>query len=366
VRLALVIEHFRAGKGGAEQYAVRLFRELAARGWDVTVVAGTGEACDGVRLVYCPPSERAQRLRSLNADIVIDWGVTTPADLHRLGGGVHQEYLRMRAETASGPARLWRRIQPHLPAHRRIIRREHRLLSRPQAHVLAVSEFVADQVRRAVPEAAERLTVLHNGVDVDVFRPAASPNERRSAREKFGLPPDAIVFLLVANNLRLKNFNLLASVFDSLPADLPPARLAVAGNRKPPKSRPWLVWTGHTDHPAALYRAADVLLHPTLFDACSNAVLEAMASGLAVVSSDRNGSAELIASGRDGLVLPVTGRSRRELERLWSEAVIRLAQNNDERRNMGSEARNTACKNSFDRYVTRFEQLLERILHRSR
>jgi UDP-glucose:(heptosyl)LPS alpha-1,3-glucosyltransferase len=51
------------------------------------------------------------------------------------------------------------------------------------------------------------------------------------------------------------------------------------------------------------YAAADVLLHPTRWDACSLATIEAMVAGLPVITTAVNGAADLITDGTDGYVL---------------------------------------------------------------
>ncbi len=87
--------------------------------------------------------------------------------------------------------------------------------------------------------------------------------------------------------------------------------------------------------PEAL-RAADVLLHASVSEGISNAVLEAMASGLAVVTADSGGMREAITDGVDGLVVPV-----RDPEAM-ARALERLARDPESRRAMGRAARETA------------------------
>jgi UDP-glucose:(heptosyl)LPS alpha-1,3-glucosyltransferase len=52
------------------------------------------------------------------------------------------------------------------------------------------------------------------------------------------------------------------------------------------------------------YAAADVYAHPTYYDACSLAVLEALASGLPAVTTASNGAAGYVLEGECGFVLP--------------------------------------------------------------
>jgi glycosyltransferase involved in cell wall biosynthesis len=85
-----------------------------------------------------------------------------------------------------------------------------------------------------------------------------------------------------------------------------------------------------------------------------------MASGLPVVSSDRNGSAELIRDGRNGFVLPVVG-SGNLCEDTWAQTLGRLAAGAGERRAVGRAARNTALDHTIDAYIDTFEKHLESI-----
>ncbi len=52
MKLILTIEHFSAGTGGAEGFAVSVVRELVRRGHEVCVVAEDGAPIDGVRTVF--------------------------------------------------------------------------------------------------------------------------------------------------------------------------------------------------------------------------------------------------------------------------------------------------------------------------
>ena len=64
------------------------------------------------------------------------------------------------------------------------------------------------------------------------------------------------------------------------------------------------VLTGHLDGPelARAVASADILIHPSRTEAFGNVVLEAMASGLAIVSADTDSSRQLIDHGRSGLL----------------------------------------------------------------
>jgi UDP-glucose:(heptosyl)LPS alpha-1,3-glucosyltransferase len=51
------------------------------------------------------------------------------------------------------------------------------------------------------------------------------------------------------------------------------------------------------------YASADILVHPTFYDPCSLVVLEALSSGLPVITSRHNGAGGIISEGQEGFVL---------------------------------------------------------------
>ena len=62
-------------------------------------------------------------------------------------------------------------------------------------------------------------------------------------------------------------------------------------------------FVGHRDDPKDCYFAADFLVHPTFYDPCSLVVLEALACGLPVITTQYNGASELLTVPDNGLVV---------------------------------------------------------------
>jgi len=94
--------------------------------------------------------------------------------------------------------------------------------------------------------------------------------------------------------------------------DHPSLRLLVLGrDRKEPYLRlakkigisEEVVFAGSTDEPEKYYGASDFLVHPTFYDACSLTVLEALASGLPVITTHFNGASGIITEGQEGFVI---------------------------------------------------------------
>jgi glycosyltransferase involved in cell wall biosynthesis len=102
---------------------------------------------------------------------------------------------------------------------------------------------------------------------------------------------------------------------------------------------------GHRADPERLLTAADVLLLPSAREGLAMAALEAMAHGLTTVVSDGPGNPEAV--GDAGVVAPVG-----DVE-AWTEALLRLAADPDERARLGAAARARAAGEfSVERFLS--------------
>jgi len=363
MHIGLAIQHFQAGVGGAEAFAVMVMRMLVDRGHRISVVAADGQGIDGVAFHQGSWCDAPACLAALSPDVVVDWGLNIPADLHRLGGGVHSEYQRLTLAARPLLPRLLKKFgYTFSMKHRRTLAAEEALLRDPNAHFLAVSEFVSRQLHAAAEVDDSRVTVLINGVDPARFALAAHAEKRAEIRRRHQIPNDHVVCLLVAHNLWLKNLALLERIFPELVTAEPRLHLMLLGKRNPRIQAPWFTYLGSSRCPEHYYAAADLLVHPTRYDACANVVLEAMASGKTVISSDRNGSAEIIQPGETGIVLPVVG-SDQSIRQQWAANILALAQDEKRRVRMGHKAREFILENqTVEKYVDRLEELLAALL----
>ena len=78
----------------------------------------------------------------------------------------------------------------------------------------------------------ERMRVIHNGVDVDRFTPAPAMAQREETRRELGVG-DAVLFLMLAHNLLLKNAEALLRAAAKLKADAKQVQVLIAGGKKP-------------------------------------------------------------------------------------------------------------------------------------
>jgi glycosyltransferase involved in cell wall biosynthesis len=205
----------------------------------------------------------------------------------------------------------------------------------------------------------DRLSVVHNGID---WRPSSL--DPAAARARFGLPADEPVILSIGRLAEQKNQSLLLRVLPSVSA----GHLVLAGDGEDRAKLERLAADLGIAHRVRflgevtradvpdLLRAADIFAMPTLFEGQSNAVLEAMHAGLAIVSSDIPAQTETLGGpGRDaaGLLLPLDD------DGAWAAALDALVRDPAARADLAARALARADLFTVDRMTDGFERLVD-------
>jgi UDP-glucose:(heptosyl)LPS alpha-1,3-glucosyltransferase len=171
--------------------------------------------------------------------------------------------------------------------------------------VMVFSQLVRNQILQYYQLPAESIVTVPLGVDLHCFHPATNGKATRSGGLKL---------LFIAHNFRLKGLHcLLAALARARQTGLK-AELLIAGNGDRTRYTGMIEQLGLTeqvrflgvlDQPgtAELYRTCDALAHPTFTDHCSLVVIEALASGLPVITTRQNGAAELIQEDKHGIII---------------------------------------------------------------
>jgi glycosyltransferase involved in cell wall biosynthesis len=139
----------------------------------------------------------------------------------------------------------------------------------------ATEEDLLDQYRFIK---GERVRVVHNGVDLEIFRP--DPEEKRE---------DVPYLAVVGNQDGRKNIDTLLEAFPIFRARMRAFRLVMVGPGEPPAQRPPAVDVlGYLEERqlASLYRSALMVVQPSLYEGFGLPVLEAMACGTPVACAD--------------------------------------------------------------------------------
>ncbi len=311
-RIALMLPRF-SRYGGVEQFGFRLAETLAARGYAVEYICARQEIAPpaGVRVLLTgrPRGPRwlkmlifatkAEALRRTGAyDCCISLGKTLGQDILRVGGGPLPAFWRYseRAYPNAASRLLKQCLRRVNPANMLARWMENRQYAEARL-IVAVSHFVRDLVLEAAPALPQnRVHVIYNRPDLGRFFPP-SQEQREAARHRFGIAPREIAIGLAASNFRLKGVAPLIRALQDLPDH---CSLYVAGGRNHREYDALaqklglagrVHFCGKVDDMPAWYQALDIFALPTFYDACANAVLEALAAGLPTLSAASNGSA---------------------------------------------------------------------------
>ena len=185
-----------------------------------------------------------------------------------------------------------------------LVKAGYRAAVRHAAHLIAVSNSTARDMEKILRVAPERITTVHNGVPPE-FSPESAPEELTTLKRQYGVrPPYAVA--ASARNWRTKNLEsalralALARQQSNIPFQtvvygpvegIEAAKEAVHGLD--------LVRAGFmpSHDLAMLFRHAHVFIMPSLYEGFGLPVLEAMACGCAVLTSDRGSLAEVAGTG---------------------------------------------------------------------
>jgi glycosyltransferase involved in cell wall biosynthesis len=185
------------------------------------------------------------------------------------------------------------------PVEHKLIRVMDRLSDRVVVNCQAMYKHMVED--EGLPP--ERAYLCYNGVDTGIFHPG--PAERPEA-----FRDAALIIGTIANLRPEKGLNLLLEAFAAVRR--PGVKLLIVGSGPSLEDlqalsrrlgiEPDCLFLPGKPGIAAEMRAIDIFVLPSLSEAFSNALLEAMASGCAVVGSDVGGTPELIQDGKTGLL----------------------------------------------------------------
>lgn len=213
--------------------------------------------------------------------------------------------------------------------------------------IIAVSEKVAQElVNIGIPR--QKIRVIPNGVDLEEFTPHIT------SRQQLGLPEN-VTLALFAGDIRIPRKNLDTVLYALV--KVPELHLAVVGNTKdsPYPAMAKMLNISHRVHflgyrhdMPQIQQASDLFVFPSRYEPFGLVVIEAMASGLPVITATTTGASDLI-NANCGIVLDdcddIDGLAI-ALERLKSDRTLR--------QEMGKVARTVAEQHSWEKMAQNY------------
>lgn len=319
VRIALVRQRY-TPFGGAERFVERAFGALKGQGVSVTVISRQWHD-EGGQSLTCNPfyigrlwrdasfSRCVQHLLAhTHFDLVQSHERIPGCTVFRAGDGVHAAWLAQRARHAGWLDRQWPQWSPW---HRRTLAAEAETFSdRRLKAVICISRMVRDDILRYYEVDPAKLHVIYNGLDLDRFHPNLAGQHRTAVRQRYGVAADTPVFLYVGSGFARKGVATLIHAAAGMTNTA--ARFWIVGVDKRADAYQKLArdrgvservrFLGGQPDVCPYLGAADAFVLPTIYEPLSNAVLEALASGLPVATTTACGAAELIRHGESGYI----------------------------------------------------------------
>ncbi|MEX0991073.1 MAG: glycosyltransferase family 1 protein [Actinomycetota bacterium] len=206
------------------------------------------------------------------------------------------------------------------------------------AEIVTVSEATRRDLIDIYDVAPERVTAVLSGVDMDAIKPAA-PEDVETTRTTYGV--DGPYFLFIGGLEPRKNLRMMLRAFGKVPDDVRP-NLVLAGSpvpwvpggkdmvdsavrALPPSARDQVILTGYVSEAEklALLTGAEALVYPSVYEGFGLPVLEAMACGTPVLTSDLSSLPEVV--GDDAVLVDPyeSGSIADGMERLMRDAELR-------------------------------------------
>lgn len=249
----------------------------------------------------------------------------------------------------------------------RLSNRKLRLMYRWSLRRTAAVAMVGQQVYERYIQTGfvqpERALTVLNGIPVERF--VSTPQRRERARALLGLGADEVVIGCVGRLVELKNHALLIGVLPALRRRHPRLKLVIVGYgalESQLKAQAQhlgvgaeVLITGQRTDVADLLPAFDVFALPSRTEGLSIALLEACATGLAVVATEVGGNPEIIHDGTTGLLVPSDDAVALEtaLDALLSDASRRASLGQQAQAWVSAHASVTALADAYDRFYAR-------------
>jgi len=312
--VVLLVDQFPKALGGGERVLLKLASQLPRYGFSVSIVTFSVDPDSALHTmaldcpVYILPLRRAFGYESLKEAAALASFleeqevriVQTFFESSDLWGGLVTHFL-------SDAKLIWsRRDMGFLRARKH--RLAYRLLSSLPDRVLAVSEQVRKHILQADEVDASKVLTVYNGLDVF----PSDPYQSRMRREDVPLH-----IATVGNIRRIKGHDLFIHAAAAVIQQYPNVRFTIAGEVLEPNYFTELqnsirslglakhfFFAGSVANTREFLQDVDIFVLPSRSEGFSNAIIEAMASGLPVIATEVGGNAEAIDHDTTGLIIP--------------------------------------------------------------
>lgn len=358
LNIALVIKNFVA-TGGAERYAVEVAQRILEKGHRIDLYARTIDKTltRGMTMFTVPDKfkfssvlsqfsfakETARLMAGKTYDVIHSHEKGCASHLSTLHafsykkGMENLSFLKKMNDFVLSP-RAWLYLNM-----------EKKQMASPM--LAAVSASIQKDIK-IYHNRENNVRIITPGVDINKFSPASIAKERSRARESESLHPDDIAVLFVGSEFKRKGLDRLFTAIGAGMKLFVVGRTEHMGHYRRLAARydlsDRIIFSGLTDNIMKYYALSDIVVLPSFSDVFGISILEGMACGLPVITSQATGCSFLIKTGENGIVFKNSHELHGILDRL---------KNQDIRKQLGAQARETAQEHTWDTAAQSYEQL---------
>ncbi len=240
-----------------------------------------------------------------------------------------------------------------------------RLLAKVTDRVLVNANTIKESLIKREKIPAEKIQIIYNGVNL--IKIDAIKNDRSQVRENLrilnGNPVIGIIGRLSKEKDHLTFLNAAKRIISAIPR----VNFLIAGDGHLRKEledislslglKDRVIFAGNTHNVSEVLQATDILVSASLYEGCSNAILEAMAAGLPIVATKVGGNPEVVNDGVTGILVSPQDPSA------LAGAVVSLLNNPELMKSMGEKGRERVEANFLlSKMVKRTEEVYETLI----
>jgi len=374
MRIAVIRQKF-VNYGGAEQFVSGYINQLAIMGHAVHIFANqwTPSNHPNIKIHSVQAIKKnsflrvlsfawfaLQSIRSESFDIVQSHERIWSQDIYRAGDGCHREWLERRSRYLPFIKRLFFRFSFF---HQLILGLEKRIFENGECKkIIAISEMVKRDILKHYQLPEDRVKVVYNGVDLHRFNPSNRKSFRGELRQQLRISDEEVMILFVGSGFERKGLEYLIKSVQYMKQKN--WRLVLVGKGKwkryldfaSKENREKITHLEPIDEIEKLYAAADFFVLPSIYEPFGNANLEALASGLPIITSCNCGVAEIITPQKEGIILEDPSDSKAIAD------AIDYLMGSKIREPMGQSARLLAEKFTHERNASEMLQIYQKLI----
>ena len=292
MKIAVIRQKF-VNYGGAEQFVSGYAKHLANIGHEIHVFANQWAPSNHPNIKI--HSVRAIKRNSFLRVLSFAWFV------------LHREWLERRAYYLPFIKRFFFRFNLF---HQLILRLEKRIFENGECKkIIAISEMVKRDILKHYQLPEDRVKVVYNGVQLDKFNPSNRKSFRNEIRQQLRISDEEVMILFVGSGFERKGLEYLIKSVQYIKKKN--WRLVLVGKGKwkryldfaSKENQGKIIHLEPIDKIEKMYAAADFFILPSIYEPFGNANLEALASGLPIITSRNCGVAEIITPNKEGIIL---------------------------------------------------------------